>query len=88
MIAQVRWATGGQARVVSIDARAIALVSSVAIPPGSPVEGTLEGEPPARLRVKVHASRKLPDGSFRIEGRPIDMSREVRERLEALVSSG
>jgi hypothetical protein len=85
MSVQVRWAKGGQARIVSVDTRAIVLISSVAVPPGSPIEGTLEGDPPAVLRVKVHASRKLPEGDYRIEGRPIDLSRDVRERLEALL---
>ena len=36
---------------------------------------------PARVRVKVHACKKQPEGDYRIEGRPIDMPREVRDRI-------
>jgi hypothetical protein len=34
-----------------------------------------------RVRVKVHACRKQPEGDYRVEGRPIDMARAVRERI-------
>jgi len=33
--------------------------------------------------VKVHGCRRQPEGDFRIAGRPIDLPREVRERIEA-----
>ena len=80
----LRWATGGEARVVSIDADAIVLRSTVPSPPGSRIEGAVLGDPPARVRVKVHASRRQPEGDFLLQGRPIDMTRETRERLEGL----
>jgi hypothetical protein len=88
MSAAIRWARGGEARVVSLDARAIVLQSTVPWPPGSRVEAVIEGDPPALLRVKVHSSRRQADGSFVLEGRPIDLARETRERLEALVGTG
>ena len=81
MSASVRWAGGGRAQVVSLDAKAIVLRSTVPSPPGSRIEGTLDGEPPAILRVKVHASKKQAEGDFVLEGRPLDMPRETRERL-------
>jgi hypothetical protein len=34
------------------------------------------------VKVKVHASRKREDGRFAIEGRPVDLPRVVRERVE------
>jgi hypothetical protein len=82
---QVRWAGGGEARVLRIGADAIALDSSVPSPPGSRIEGTLEGGAgaAARLRVKVHASKRQPDGRFVLEGRPLDLSRATREGIEA-----
>lgn len=80
----LRWAAGGEARVVAIDADSIVLRSTVPSPPGSRIEGTLLGEPPARVRVKVHSSRRQPEGDFLLQGRPLDMTRETRERLEAL----
>jgi hypothetical protein len=61
------------------------LQSTVPSPPGSRIEGTLEGDPPAHLRVKVHACRKQAEGEFLLEGRPLDLARETRERLESLV---
>jgi hypothetical protein len=83
----VTWLKGGEARVVSIDAGAIVLRSTVPSPPGSRIEGRLAGEPAATLRVKVHASKKQPEGDFVLEGRPLDLPRETRERLEALVGA-
>jgi hypothetical protein len=83
----VRWLRGGEARVVSIDAQAIVLRSTVPSPPGSRIEGALMGEPPATLRVKVHGSKRQAEGDFVLEGRPLDLPRETRQRLEQLCSA-
>jgi hypothetical protein len=85
--AHVRWSAGGDARVLSIRADAIALDSTVPSPPGSRLEGTIVGDGvrPTRLRVKVHASRRQADGRFLLDGRPLDLSREARAELEAIV---
>jgi hypothetical protein len=80
------WTKGGDARVVSIAVDAIVLRSSVPSPPGSRLEGRLEGDPPATVRVKVHGSKRQPDGAFVIEGRVLDATREVRARLETLAA--
>jgi hypothetical protein len=87
MSATVEWARGGQATVVAIDERSIVLRSTVPSPPGSRIEGSLRGEPPVALRVKVHASRKSPEGDFVLEGRPLDLPRETRARIEAALRS-
>ena len=84
MTARVSWSRGGEAQVVSIDAQAIVLRSTVPSPPGSRIEGTLVEAPAAALRVKVHASRKQPEGDFVLEGRPIDLPRETRALIERL----
>jgi len=84
MTARVRWARGGEARVVSLEAQAIVLRSTVPSPPGSRIEGAVEGDPPAPLRVKIHASRRQAEGDFLLEGRPLDLARETRERIERL----
>jgi hypothetical protein len=87
-VAHLRWAGGGEARVVSIAAQAIVLRSTVPSPPGSRIEGTLLGAAGAKaatLRVKVHGSRRQPEGDFVLEGRPLDLPRETRELLEAMV---
>ena len=66
MTAHVRWSSGGDARVLSIRADAVTLDSTVPSPPGSRLEGTIVGNGVrlTRLRVKVHASRRQPDGRF------------------------
>ncbi len=87
LVAHVAWAGGGQARILTASAGAMSLVSSVPWPPGSRVSGTLLETPHSIVRIKVHASRAEADGTFRIEGRPLDLSRELRERLEGLVSA-
>jgi hypothetical protein len=83
----VRWAKGGEARVATIAVDAIVLRSTVPSPPGSRIEGALEGEPPATVRVKVHASKRQPEGDFLIEGRLLDATREVRARLAIAASA-
>jgi hypothetical protein len=83
---RVAWAGGGEARVVALSADAIVLRSTRPWPPGARVDGTAACDLPATLRVKVHTSKKQEDGSFVVEGRPIDMTREVRERIAAMLA--
>jgi hypothetical protein len=92
MSARVKWANGGEARILSIASDAIMLRSTVPSPPGSRIEGTvqMQGEGTANgwampLRVKVHACRREADGEYVVKGRPMDMARQARERLKALV---
>jgi hypothetical protein len=82
----VRWSKGGDARVLAITSDAITLDSSVPSPPGSRIEGTVAGDSTTLLRIKIHASRRQPDGRFLLEGRPLDLSREARSVLERLCS--
>jgi hypothetical protein len=83
----IRWAQGGEAVLGSISTDTVTLVSTVPSPPGSRIEGTLVSEPAARVKFKIHGSRKQDDGSFRLEGRPIDLTKELRERMQALVAA-
>jgi hypothetical protein len=80
----VAWNGGGEARIVSLDGERIVLVSTVPLPPGSRPEGRLV-EGGDAVRVKSHGSRKLEDGTFRVEGRALDLRKELRERLAAMV---
>jgi hypothetical protein len=91
---KVRWDKGGEAELSSIAIDRIALLSSVPSPPGSRIEGTLDFAPdpepagslePARLRVKVHGCKREPDGRYRIDGRPLDLTRQQLDRLRAFV---
>jgi len=84
-LAHLVWVVGGEARILTVSASAVTLESTTPSPPGSRIEGVLVSSS-TRLRVKVHASRKEASGLFRIEGRPIDLTREVREELAALVA--
>jgi hypothetical protein len=80
----IRWLKGGEALVIAVTAQGIVLRSTVPSPPGSRIDGTLVGEPHATVRVKVHTCRRQPDGAFVLEGRPLDLTRDTRERLDAL----
>jgi hypothetical protein len=86
--AQIAWEKGGTAQVVSLATDAIVLLSSVPSPPGSRIEGRVEGEKPVTVRVKIHGSKRRADGAFVLEGRVLDATREVRARLEALAKLG
>jgi hypothetical protein len=81
----VRWTREGEGRFVSLRQDAVVLRSTASSQPGSRIEGLLEGQPPARVRVKVHSSRRQAEGDFVIEGRLLDATREVRARLERLI---
>jgi hypothetical protein len=81
---EITWSRGGSASIVSIASDAVVLRSTVPSPPGSRIEGAALGE---AVRFKVHSSKKQDDGSFVIEGRPIDLSKALREKLEAIAES-
>ena len=81
----VLWVRGGEASVVSMTERGIALRSTVPWPPGSRIEGAFIGQPQAAVRLKVHSCRRQPEGDFLLEGRPLDLTRAARARLDALI---
>jgi hypothetical protein len=59
------------------------LAPTVPAPPGSRWEGTVEAQGAVQvLRVKVHTSRREGEGEFLLQGRPLDLAREVRQYLE------
>jgi hypothetical protein len=73
---------GGSAVVVEFDGERVTLLSPSAAPPGSSLLGSYEG---SRLIVKVRGSRRVePDSegrTFRVEGRFVGLTRELREKL-------
>lgn len=83
----LRWRNGGEARFLAASGDLVTLDSSVPSPPGSRIEGELTGDAPVAVKVKIHGSRRQADGRFRLEGRPLDLTREVRERIVALVAT-
>jgi len=81
MTKRVVWEDGGEAELVSLTGESVRFVSSVSFPPGARPWALIEG---LRIRVKVHASRKTENG-FTVEGRCIDLRKEMRETLERLL---
>jgi hypothetical protein len=82
-VTHVRWAKGGEAAIVALDAERVTLSSERSAPPGAVVEGALLNDG-TTLRIKVRGCRR--DGErFRIEGRILDLSKSLRERLGDLV---
>jgi hypothetical protein len=86
---QITWSDGGTATLESLEGDRVTLVSSRAFAPGSRPEGTLEGLPAGalepegrRIWVKVHGSRRQDDGSFRVAGRLLNPTRELRQFLK------
>ena len=82
---RIEWTDGGEGAIVRLEGDAVTILSSVAAPPGARVEAALVAEGGARLRFKIHRSRRQPDGSYLLEGRPLDLTRELRERIGRLV---
>lgn len=86
MSARIAWAGEGGASIETLDGDRITVISSRAFAPGSRPEGTL-GEGGPRIWVKVHGSRRQDDGSFRVTGRVINATKELRELLKGAVPS-
>ena len=84
MTTHVRWVRGGEASIVSVDDAAVVLRSTVPAPPGSRLEGVLAGEPPERLQLKVHASKRQDAGDYLVSGRLVDATKAVRHRVLGL----
>ena len=78
----LRWERGGEATISSLKGDAITLRSSVPSPPGARIKGMLDAPHEKEVLVKVHGSKKQADGWFVIEGRCIDMTRDIRLALE------
>jgi hypothetical protein len=81
--AKIVWSKGGEAEVLVLKDDAITLRSTVPSPPGSRIDGALRRGEPDPVRVKVHSSKRQEDGSFVLEGRVLDMTRALREKLGA-----
>ena len=76
---------GGSARFRKITETTVSLVSTVPSPPGSRIDATFADAPDVAFRLKIHGSKKRDDGLFDLEGRPIDVTRDVRARAASLV---
>jgi hypothetical protein len=84
--ARLVWLKGGQGTIESLAGDAIVIRSTISSPPGSRLDSQLvgiNGEPGPNLRVKIHNSKKQDDGMFLLDGRALDMTREVRQFIGA-----
>ncbi len=78
---EIRWAKGGEATLVAIDGDRVTASSTTSAPPGSSIDGALNDG--TTLRIKVRGCKFITDEDrFRIEGRILDPSRGLRERLK------
>ncbi len=84
MSGAVTWSLGGDARVLTVQGDVLSLRSSRAFPPGAPAAGTLAGEPPIALTLKVAGSRREDDGRYVVRGRLVSPTVALRAALAAL----
>jgi hypothetical protein len=90
---QIVWDDGGTAGVLSLQVDAISVRSSRSSPPGSRLLGVLQvGDPTPTvlaLRMKVHSSKREPEGTFVLVGRLLDATKELRASItEGLTGEG
>ena len=66
----------------------LSVMALAAAPPGARLEMALATATDAAatpsFRLKVHRCRRQADGTFLVEGRPIDLRRETRDALDAM----
>ncbi len=83
MSAHVEWAKGGSGEITALAGDAVTIVSTTPAPPGSRIEGRAAVEGGVAIKVKVHASKRAPDGAFVIHGRMLDATRAVLDAIAA-----
>ncbi|MFO0550786.1 MAG: hypothetical protein U0271_20500 [Polyangiaceae bacterium] len=82
----IRWQNGGEGELMSLDGENVVVWSSRAWAPGSRPEGSLADG--AAFRFKTHRCRKDPAREgFIVDGRALDFTRALRERLTAELSA-
>jgi hypothetical protein len=86
MAARIAWSQGGTASIDVLMGDRVELTSTRPFAPGSRPEGRLEdrGHP---IWLKVHGSRQREDGSFRVSGRLLNVTRKMRDILKEAVSA-
>ena len=84
LAASITWQGGGTGSIDAFDDDRLSLTSSRPFAPGSRPEGTLDVGA-ERIWIKVHGSRRLDDGTFRVNARLINATRELRQLLKEAV---
>jgi hypothetical protein len=73
----------GPGRIISTDGSRVVLEAGTAAPPGASLTCEAEGAIPP-FKIKVSACKRSAEGTFRIEGRFVDLTREQRAALESM----
>lgn len=76
----ITWERGGTATIASFSQERVVVRSTTPAAPGTPLVGALDGG--GKLELKVKSCKRDGDG-FVIEGRPFNLTRELRERLSS-----
>ena len=76
------WDGGGTATLTLVDGDRVELLSSRALAPGERPKATLEGRAD-QVWMKVHGSQRQEDGLYRVKGRLLNATRELRATLQA-----
>jgi hypothetical protein len=82
-MSDLRWSRGGEADLVAFDGERITLRSSISSAPGSRPDATTASG--SGFRVKVHRCQRI-DAHFVIEGRVLDLRREVRDEIAGVLA--
>lgn len=70
----------GNAEITTVSGERVTLASSISSPPGSTLQGTLEGME-APYRIKVRSCRRVEGERFQIEGKLVNLTRAQRQHL-------
>ena len=81
--AQIRWAKGGEGRVLKAEDDRVEVASTIPSAPGSRLFGSLASG--TAVRVKVARCRRQAE-VFVIEGRLLDATRDARTEIAALAA--
>jgi hypothetical protein len=73
----------GTGRIVSVEGARVVLETEAAAPPGASLSCDVEGMP-LPFKVKVSGCKRTAPGTFRIEGRFVDLTREQRLAIESM----
>jgi hypothetical protein len=83
---EVRFAGEGQGEVVAFDGSVLALVSSSAFAPGTPLAFTVRsGDEGLELSGKTKSCKRRADGRFDLGLRLVDLRRAQREALQRML---
>ncbi|MGE0327899.1 MAG: hypothetical protein AB7S68_36650 [Polyangiaceae bacterium] len=77
---ELSWLKGGEGKLVESDGNFAKISSSIPSPPGSTLEGNVDGTHGV-FAVKVKNCKKQPDGRFLLDGKWVNLTREQRARI-------